>query len=64
MLTRDNAKKTGDCVVWYKICVTCMNFLASLHSFIFVYSRNLCVFMLHVVDNLKQFEQAQDAVSD
>ena len=33
-------------VVWCKICVTCMNFLASLHSFIFVFSRNLCVFML------------------
>ena len=34
-----------------------MNFLAFLHSFIFVFSRNLCVFML------KQFEPAHDAVS-
>jgi hypothetical protein len=39
-----------------------MNFLAFLHSFIFVFSRNLCVFSV-VVDKLKQFEPAHDAVS-
>ena len=40
-----------------------MNFLAFLHSFIFVFSRNLCVFMLFNIDKLKQFEPAHDAVS-
>ena len=39
-----------------------MNFLAFLHSFIFVFSRNLCVIHV-VVDKLKQFEPAHDAVS-
>ena len=38
--------ETGDCVVWYKICVACMNFLASVYIVIFVFSRDLCVFML------------------
>ena len=40
-----------------------MNFLAFLHSFIFVFSRNLCVIHVVVVDKLKQFEPAHDAVS-
>jgi hypothetical protein len=62
MLIRDNAKKTGDCLSFGMICVTCMNLLAFLHSFIFVYSRNLCVIHV-VVDKLKQFEPAHDAVS-
>jgi hypothetical protein len=39
-----------------------MNFLAFLRSFIFVFSRNLCVIHV-VVDKLKQFEPAHDAVS-
>ena len=52
MLTWDNAKKTGDCVVWYKICVTCMNVLVFLHSFIFVSSHKIGYFQNVVVDNL------------
>ena len=48
-------------IVWYKICVTCMNFLAFLHSFIFVFSRFVCFHV--VVDKLKQFEPAHDAVT-
>ena len=53
---RDNAKKTGHCVVWYKICVTCMNFLA---FYIVLYSfQSYKLVSFHVVvDNLKQFER-------
>jgi hypothetical protein len=41
---------------------TCMNFVAFLNSFIFVFSRNLVCFHV-VIDKLKQFEPAHDAVS-
>jgi hypothetical protein len=60
MLTRDNAKKTGDCrSSGYKICVTCMNFLAFLHIVLYSFSVVTCVFS----SVLKQFEPAHDAVS-
>ena len=39
-----------------------MNFLASVYIVIFVFSRNLLVCFHVVVDNLKQFEPAYDAV--
>ena len=39
-----------------------MNFLAFLHSFIFVFSRSKLVCFHVVVDKLKQFEPAHDAV--
>ena len=43
--------------------MTCMNFLAFLHSFIFVFSRIKLVCFHVAIDKIKQFEPAHDAVS-